>query len=990
MRLHRLELVAFGPFADRQRVDFDELSQAGLFLLHGPTGAGKTSVLDAICFALYGRVPGERGRVNRLRSDHAAATVAPEVVCEFSLSERRFEVTRSPEWQRPKKRGSGTVRQHAHVVLRERVGEAWKPLTNRIDEAADLLQQLIGLGPEQFTKLILLPQGEFAAFLRATAEERRPLLQKLFGTDRFAEVERWLADRRRELDHQVQLANATTARLFARAQEARLEDLDVEPPPTAEAAAGLVTGWVQDARAERAAARIEVRTTEQASENARTAAEAAAEALTQHRRQAELTAELDRLLAAAGQQSQRRAAVMAAGHARVLTPLLADLEAAQRRSAAAAERWSRAQAGAEAAGEDPDAGTPERLAALGTELGALTELLSAERDLRRLDTRQRAGEQEIEAAERDSAEAETEAIALAARQSLLSGERTAAELIAVTLPDREQDAARATTVARAVLEHERLARAQTGAQDALRAAIDAHQSAVEVVQDLRTRRLDGMAAELAAGLTGDGPCPVCGSCEHPAPAAHQASPVTEQAQRRAEVAQQATEADRERARDLVHAGEQKLAALLAVTGGKPADAAAAELAEAQERVDEARAAGKRAQQLTADLDEVADRLERARARQAEALAAAGTGREVLAGIAARRGDLRSRLVQARGEDVDLQARHRRLTGALASLTECSGARQAMAQARERFDRASAVLDSAATQAGFANRAAAAAAVLPAAEVERLAELVAEHDTQRARLQALLGDLTPPDLDPGREQERDVESELERLRVAQTQTRQAHESARERHTLAGRSVRALTGLATELDAHASASAPLRGRFATVESVSRCVEGTGGDNTMRMRLSSYVLAARLEQVAEAASLRLAAMSGGRYLLVHTDGPSRAGARSGLGLAVIDGWTGVQRDPASLSGGETFCTSLALALGLADVVQAEAGGSVIETLLVDEGFGSLDEDTLDEVMDVLDSLRSAGRSVGLVSHVSDLRDRIPAQLEVVKTRTGSRLIA
>lgn len=233
-------------------------------------------------------------------------------------------------------------------------------------------------------------------------------------------------------------------------------------------------------------------------------------------------------------------------------------------------------------------------------------------------------------------------------------------------------------------------------------------------------------------------------------------------------------------------------------------------------------------------------------------------------------------------------------------------------------------------------------------------------------------------------------DLDQLREAQIQARQAHELARERHTLAARAVRALTSLSAELDQHATATSPLRQRFAALDSVSRCVEGTGGDNALRMRLSSYVLAARLEQVADAASVRLAAMSGGRYLLVHTDGPSRGGARSGLGLAVIDGWTGVQRDPASLSGGETFCTSLALALGLADVVQAEAGGSVIETLLVDEGFGSLDEETLDEVMDVLDGLRSAGRSVGLVSHVADLRDRIPAQLTVLKTRTGSRLIA
>ena len=229
-----------------------------------------------------------------------------------------------------------------------------------------------------------------------------------------------------------------------------------------------------------------------------------------------------------------------------------------------------------------------------------------------------------------------------------------------------------------------------------------------------------------------------------------------------------------------------------------------------------------------------------------------------------------------------------------------------------------------------------------------------------------------------------------MRAVQAQARQAHEAARDRHTLAGRAVRALTGLAAELDTHAQTTAPLRQRFAALESVSKCVEGTGGDNALRMRLSSYVLAARLEQVAAAASVRLAAMSGGRYLLVHTDGPSRGGARSGLGLAVVDGWTGVQRDPSSLSGGETFCTSLALALGLADVVQAEAGGSVIETLLVDEGFGSLDEQTLDEVMDVLDGLRSAGRSVGLVSHVPDLRDRIPAQLQVVKGRRGSHLVA
>jgi DNA repair protein SbcC/Rad50 len=155
---------------------------------------------------------------------------------------------------------------------------------------------------------------------------------------------------------------------------------------------------------------------------------------------------------------------------------------------------------------------------------------------------------------------------------------------------------------------------------------------------------------------------------------------------------------------------------------------------------------------------------------------------------------------------------------------------------------------------------------------------------------------------------------------------------------------------------------------------------------MSLSGYVLAARLEQVAAAASERLQRMSSGRYRLAHTTAGGSGRERGGLGLRVLDEWTGADRDPASLSGGESFSASLALALGLADVVSQEAGGSLLETLFVDEGFGSLDDDTLDEVMGVLDDLREGGRVVGLVSHVADLRQRIPVQLRVDKGRTGS----
>lgn len=182
--------------------------------------------------------------------------------------------------------------------------------------------------------------------------------------------------------------------------------------------------------------------------------------------------------------------------------------------------------------------------------------------------------------------------------------------------------------------------------------------------------------------------------------------------------------------------------------------------------------------------------------------------------------------------------------------------------------------------------------------------------------------------------------------------------------------------------------LREEYDRVARLAGLTAGTSADNERKMRLESYVLAARLEQVAAAATARLQRMSSGRYTLVHSDART-GGRRSGLGLHVVDAWTGRERDTATLSGGETFFASLALALGLADVVTDEAGGVRLDTLFIDEGFGSLDDQTLDEVLDVLDSLRERDRSVGIVSHVADLRRRIPAQLEVVKERHGSAVL-
>src|SRR5271165_6978380 len=220
MRPHWLRVTAFGAFGGTVEVGFDDLASSGLFLLHGETGAGKTTLLDAIGFALYGRVPGERGKARRLRSDHAAPGTSTEVQLEATIGGRRMRITRKPEQERPKLRGTGTTTEQAKVLLEEFAGASWQAVSTRAGEADDEIADAMGMSADQFFQVVLLPQGQFAQFLHADADERRKLLQKLFRTGRFRAVEDWLADRRKTTRDQVQEAEQALATLAARIAQA--------------------------------------------------------------------------------------------------------------------------------------------------------------------------------------------------------------------------------------------------------------------------------------------------------------------------------------------------------------------------------------------------------------------------------------------------------------------------------------------------------------------------------------------------------------------------------------------------------------------------------------------------------------------------------------------------------------------------------------------------------------------------------------------------
>jgi exonuclease SbcC len=985
MRLHQMEITAFGPFADTVSVSFDRLSEAGLFLLSGATGSGKTSVLDAVCFALYGDVPGDRASAKRLRAYQADPSARTSVQLEATLSGRRFRIIRSPSWVRPKRRGTGTTTEPASVTVSELVDDEWVPLTSRLDEAGHLVSGLVGMNLTQFTQVAMLPQGRFQAFLRARSEDRQRLLQQLFRTGRFAQAEQWLREHRLTLRKRVEAAHRSIAdavsRLSEAAETALPDGWDVDDL-TLPARSGELAGWVDGLRkrarldsagavdAARAAAGVEA-ATRRSLEQGRAAHE-------QRARYDDARAERAVLDSSADDHRESVATLEAARRAAGIGPLRGVVVVAESRHDAAkrAARELLAAVGvdrerlADLVAERSEGAArvrallprAARIDALGVEAGALeSERADAERELAEVAERRLEAPAMIAGLRADCAEA------VAAEAGL-----DAARLRLAAVDERVRAHGDAARVA------ELLTTVQAEWHSARQAAHDCREQWLSI----REARLEGMAAEIAGGLAVGASCPVCGSADHPAKAAPvpgAPDAAEEKAALRAVDDAKATEfASEGRVREL----RGTLDRLREIAGDEPIDVLTAQrtaLAEEESRlgalVDRAEALGRAIEEAeeTARSDaEAAQRLSVQIAKVSRSIetAAAETER-LLAEVATElSGTSHDSLEELLAEHDRVAAAGRR---ALTALTELDTAERARAEAEEALTRA-------AHDTGFDDASTATAAILEPAEIRRLADETAARDRRLATLDEVLADPgaadeTPlpllGDLEAGHEQSLARLGDTQSL-VALTSTRVAR----------------LSELAEVLAAAVARWRPVRDELDLTDRLAGFVEGKAPDNRLQMRLSAYVLAYRLTQVVAAANTRLARMSDRRYSLEHTGRRGAGETRGGLSLLVRDDWSGESRDPATLSGGETFVVSLALALGLADVISQEAGGAELETLFVDEGFGSLDADTLDDVMDTLDSLRDGGRVVGVVSHVAEMRDRIPTRLTVTKSRLGSSL--
>lgn len=1064
MRLHRLTMTAVGPYPGTEVIDFDRFAASGRFLLTGPTGAGKTTIIDAIVFALYGDVAGDKdSSKDRIRSRLAGPGTETVVELVFSTSAGTYRVRRTPAYERLKLRGSGTTTQKASLKVWRLTDPAGRPSQDaalRPDEAGPELLRAIGLSREQFTQTIVLPQGKFATFLRASSDERHRLLRDVFGTRVYDELQEELC--RRSLAARGQ-AEQSRQRLRA-AAEAFAEVISPEeadqhsPERTASQHAGASEASPspnapeEEARHPTAAQRLrraveaatpgqEVITEITSSVTGQVAArlrEAQEEVASAQRRRETARGALDKAQALTELLAQRRALLQAhdeleAG-AQDAALTARTLELAQR-AASVAVMVERARKDAEAAGQaltqEPgqqlqDEATTVLLAqalreceqALGAvrdwdqvahapQPGTALQLPASDRLLAHLEAQAR--EQRDQAAALAEAEATESQVsgrrehldALRQEQERQSEQTEQTRQALVSLPQRGEQLRALLATAHQAQERlpdlrsayeaaGRRAEAAEQAEPVSTALAQARECAEQARKEadavekqahaLRSAWINATSASLVGELSPGQPCPVCGSSEHPHPASAVAEPVSRADLDAADQSSARARQNLEAARAEVTALQAQLTQLSAAAEGRSPEQAAAQLTAARTALAGAQEEAEPRTRLQEELDSLTARESELRQQLSERKeAAAATAATLTSEQQALDRDL-EQIATARGTSTTVASRRAEL-GRLAQVAEALTAHWRTIGALVQTARSSQQdLAGEMTKAGFSSRTDLEAARRSEAEVKHLSSLVRERDAEAARVRA---GLARPEISTLTGQE---EPGLEQARTVLAEAEQAWQSAVSQHASVQAQAESVRTRARRLRQAAADLTTVVGDNAALLHVAALA---AGENPEATPLATWVLTERFKDVLTFANHRLETMSGGRYELIQVDEEKNSARRRGLGMGVLDRLGGERtRDPRTLSGGETFYVSLALALALADVVATESGGILMETLFVDEGFGSLDPQTLQDVLNELGRLQQGGRTVGIVSHVEELRRQIPDQVRVTATPEGSRL--
>ena len=1001
MRILRLTMDAVGPFPGHEVIDFEAFSDAGRFLLSGPTGAGKSTIIDAIVFALYGKVSGGRDSSDsRIRSRYANEQAKTEVELIFSTSSGNYKVRRQPTYERVKKNGKGVTKQNAKAwlfKLDEQLREVSEPLTKTSDVGTEITR-IVGLNREQFTQTVVLPQGKFAQFLRSTSKDRQDLLQELFGTAIFEDLQLDLVERAREVKKKQEALNANLranlevlASLLDEAPQLNQErslvyapvpkvDCEFDPLETAWASRfESLTPWLEQ---NQRCADLEVSAFREQEDKLRSEFASQRDLAARQDRYLALTKEHEQLVAQGPAQRQRLAQIQALQALADLKPWHEQLKQAQQtvaqrqlEQAAALEQLEpdeRVQAVLQRPGDYQSAQAlsvqlTAQVAALSPQVELEAGLAGRRRDLQaKTQAHESASTKLAQGREREN-QLPTQ---IASKQELLEQLNEQA----ATLPAAQLAQEQATQDLKLAKAHEQLAKDHQQALKLQQLVALELKQASQRHKHMLEQWLSQSALNLAQNLVDGAPCPVCGATEHPAPATQGGENISQ------DQLDQALEEVNEVQGQLSQASEKvtKLAAQLEAQPCQLSPAQASEqLQEAKAALAAAKQAGEQARSCKAQIAKLNAELERLRAdNQAARTRLAGDAKEIQ--LLGEKIESDAASLSCEGFE-SVAAKVEYLSQLAAGLEQLAKAGQELSQCQKRAQQAAdsfaaqwaqasasfAELDSAANaQDGYAQACQAFAGLDLTALKAAAASYEKSLSINQAALDELAGiELTPPPLEQTQAQ----------LEQAQAKTQACQTYASTWQAFAGQVNAQLAKLNKLLARRSQASA-------TDAQLLALASAANGDNHARLTLSAWVLQAHFRQVLVFANERLGVIGAGRYELINVDSEEDTRQqKQGLGLAVVDHLSGTTRSPRTLSGGESFYVSLALALALADVVATQNGGIEMNTLFIDEGFGSLDEGTLAEVMDVLGALHSGGRVVGIVSHVSELKRAIPAAVEV-----------
>ena len=1010
MRPIKLQISAFGPFAGIEEIKFNELGKNPLFLINGPTGAGKSTILDAICFALYGETTGNEREGKEMRCDQAQPDILTEVVLEFELGSGVYRIQRIPDQFRPKARGEGFTEQKARAELYKLDGEQEILIAApKVTEVTAEVVKLTGLSAEQFRQVMVLPQGKFRDLLLAKSEERELIFQQLFQTHIYSSLQNKLKEQ----------SNALMARIkdIQVQQKALLESVELENSESL-----LVS--IKSLSEELKKIALDCERVNKKLSDAQAILSIAKTLDKEFVALADITEKLSGLEAQQKEMEKNKQVLMLSKAAHEINPQYQDVVKQQLTEENLKEQLETCQKNLET--------QVEELNKLEIEFN---QIPAKEKELEALNARvlvldgfkKRAEKLRVSSAKLQECENGLEKL-----KEKFSGQQKQLE-IAQTALQKEEKLVLDNTKSISELQVKKVALEKVEEQGkSLRRISDLKLKITSITDKLslikqskeqaerayneKVRQRDiyehawqkAQASLLASTLTENDPCPVCGSKEHPNIASSEEVLPTENELEliRKEVESAKESLEKISREELLSENELKTLHQLKDEEFKKLPS------ESETSLEGIREQYKTIKNTIDSLQSLADELpakEKQLVKSKEALKDVENNLESTRPLVLEK---EKELAAWKGEVESVQSEFpeefRDANSLDSALVETEKQRNIISQAikdiksRNQKTRE----EKAFAQASFD----AATKSLAQAEVQKIeikklwADTLSkscfnnEEEFLKAFMEKEIQDQTENLI-------RQYEDELlvttknqadkltlvegqqrpnlqnlldeEQLIIAEKKTLDArfHESQQKHKTL----IRIQEKLTSSLELQAK----LESEYGVLGKLS---DISNGKNPHNLSLQRFVLSVLLDDVLTEASYRLRRMSKGRYQLYRKESVGDKRTKSGLELEVEDAYTGKQRPAATLSGGESFMAALALALGLSDVVQSYAGGIRLETLFIDEGFGSLDPESLELAINTLIDLRASGRMIGIISHVEELKRIIDLRIDIIAEKGSS----